>query len=110
MTVGQSLRDLESGVEILPRIIDLHVVIPVEDEEIDAKIVRHGQLLLDRTRRVILPSGKGLAILIRPKRQTLEVNVGKGTGPAVEIVGTDAGLSLGRGGRGWGNDTRNGEA
>jgi hypothetical protein len=52
--------------EILARIVELRVEVPVKDKKIDAEAVRRRQLLLDRACEIVLPCGEGLAILIGP--------------------------------------------
>jgi hypothetical protein len=77
MTVGQGMGDLESPVEILARSVDCGVVVPVEEKEIDPKCVCPGELLLDRTRSVVLPARQWLAILVRTVDQAVEVKIGE---------------------------------
>jgi len=77
VAIRQIVSDLEGRVEILARVIDCSVEVPIEDEEIDAKVVGSGELLFDGTIGIILPTRYGLAILERTKRQAVEVEVGE---------------------------------
>jgi hypothetical protein len=81
-------------IEIVAGFIHGGVEVPVEDEEIDAEVVRDSELLLHRTLTVVLPPRERLAILERAVRQTLEMEVGKRTRPSVEVIGSNPGASL----------------
>jgi len=86
--------DFESGVEVIARLGDRRVEVPIKDEEIYPETAGLGELLFDSAGVVVLPAGKRLAVLIGPIGHALEVEVRERSGPAVEIVGAEAGTGL----------------
>src|SRR5271156_1216112 len=73
VAIRQRPGDLEGGVKILAGIVYWSVEIPVENEKVDAEVVRRRQLLFDGACRIILPARNRLTILIGAQRQSLEV-------------------------------------
>lgn len=94
MAIRQLMCDVESRIEIFAGIVHRGVKVPVEDKEIDAKVVRDSQLLLYRTLAAALPPRERLAILECTQRQTLEMEICKWTRSSVEVIGSDSGTSL----------------
>src|SRR5579864_2162887 len=86
--------DVVDRIEVVARFIHGGVVVSIEDEQINTKIVSDSELLLYRTLTVVLPPRERLAVLEWTKRQTLEMELCKGARPSVEIVSSQPGASL----------------
>ena len=95
VAVSQLCGDLQGGVEVFSGVSHNGIEVPLIDKEIETKIVGKRQLGFNGAIVVALLAGDRLALGIGAARESVEVEVSKRTGPAVEIHGADTGAGLG---------------